>query len=66
MQKFDNRFPNKDACQEYVLRLRWPDGFVCPKHANANYSWRGHQNRNTLGCGNKTLQFWCISLAPMA
>ncbi|MBF0460235.1 MAG: IS1595 family transposase [Magnetococcales bacterium] len=31
MQEFDDRFPNEDACQEYILRLRWPDGFVCPK-----------------------------------
>lgn len=31
MQEFDDRFPNEDACQAYVLRLRWPDGFVCPK-----------------------------------
>jgi hypothetical protein len=29
-QEFDARFPNEEACKEYLFRLRWPDGFVCP------------------------------------
>ena len=30
MQEFDARFPDENACQEYLIQLRWPDGFVCP------------------------------------
>ncbi|MBF0384166.1 MAG: transposase [Magnetococcales bacterium] len=31
MQEFDEHFPDEQACQEYILRLRWPDGFVCSR-----------------------------------
>lgn len=27
----EERFATEEACQEYLLRLRWPDGFVCPR-----------------------------------
>jgi len=27
------------ACLEYLTRLRWPDGFVCPR-CGANVAWR--------------------------
>jgi hypothetical protein len=29
-QEFDARFSSEVACKEYLFRLRWPDGFVCP------------------------------------
>lgn len=28
--EFVLRFPNEDACWEYLVESRWPDGFVCP------------------------------------
>lgn len=28
---FQERFPTEDACREQLFRLRWPDGFVCPR-----------------------------------
>lgn len=32
-------FPDDDACREYLARLRWPDGFVCPACSGREY-WR--------------------------
>ena len=30
LQEFDEWFPTEQACLEYLQKLRWPDGFVCP------------------------------------
>jgi len=29
--EFECRFSTEAACEAYLLRLRWPDGFVCPR-----------------------------------
>jgi transposase-like protein len=29
--EFESRFSTEAACEAYLLRLRWPDGFVCPR-----------------------------------
>ena len=31
MREFRQKFSNDAACLEYLIRCRWPDGFVCPK-----------------------------------
>jgi hypothetical protein len=28
--EFEARFSTEEACRDYLLRLRWPDGFRCP------------------------------------
>ncbi len=30
LQEFDAWFPTEQACLNYLQKLRWPDGFVCP------------------------------------
>jgi transposase-like protein len=30
MQEFFERFPNDEACREYLVHVRWNDGFRCP------------------------------------
>jgi len=30
MLDFQRMFPNEAACADYMERVRWPDGFVCP------------------------------------
>lgn len=30
-------FPDDRACREYLARLRWPDGFVCPSCGDTRY-----------------------------
>ena len=29
--EFEQRFVTEEACRQYVARLRWPDGFRCPR-----------------------------------
>src|SRR5258708_17336219 len=31
LKEFDLRFRSEEACREYLLGLRWPDGFCCPR-----------------------------------
>jgi len=31
LQDFEKRFSTETACREYLLGLRWPNGFVCPR-----------------------------------
>src|SRR3989337_1393753 len=33
MAEFERRFATPDACRAYLVQLRWPDGFRCPKCA---------------------------------
>jgi len=37
-REFDARFSTEDACRAYLIQLRWPDGFRCPKCGHAK-SW---------------------------
>lgn len=45
--EFDARFSTEEACRDYLIKLRWPDGFTCPR-------CQGHQawttKRNLLVC----------------
>jgi len=38
-QQLQSWFADESACVEYLARLRWPDGFVCPA-CGARDSWR--------------------------
>jgi transposase-like protein len=31
LTELEERFSTEEACREYLARLRWPDGFVCPR-----------------------------------
>jgi len=33
LQEFDARFGSEEACRDYLAKLRWPEGFVCPRIA---------------------------------
>lgn len=39
MIEFDRRFASEEACVEYLVSLRWPDGFSCPR-CGKNKAWR--------------------------
>lgn len=28
---FEKYFPNEESCKEYLMKQRWPEGFVCPR-----------------------------------
>jgi Transposase zinc-ribbon domain len=34
------RFRSEASCRDYLERVRWPDGFVCPTCAMADIPWR--------------------------
>jgi len=44
---FMERFPNDEACKAYLAKLKWHDGFTCPKC--------GH----TKGCQKKGYKYHC-------
>lgn len=35
--EFQQRFPDDEACMDYLTELKWPDGFVCPKCGHTRY-----------------------------
>ncbi len=47
--EFDARFGSEEACRAYLFRLRWPDGFVCPR-CQATRAWR--TKRALIVCGS--------------
>jgi transposase-like protein/Zn ribbon nucleic-acid-binding protein len=59
LSAFEARFSTEEACREYLIRLRWPDGFRCRRCGASRY-WRvrevllecvecGHQASVTAG-----------------
>jgi len=47
--EFDQWFPDEDACISYLMRLRWPTGFVCPS-CNGRKGWL--TSRQQIRCAN--------------
>jgi len=45
--EFERRFGSEEACREYLRKLRWPEGFVCPR-CGAREAWL--TKRNLLVC----------------
>ncbi len=41
--EFEQRFASEEACRDYLSRLRWPDGFRCPRCQNQK-AWKTSQN----------------------
>lgn len=39
LAELERRFSTEGACGEYLFRLRWPEGFVCPRCGGRN-AWR--------------------------
>ncbi len=52
-QEFDALFSTNEACMEYLGKLRWPEGFVCPK-CGGSKSWvTGRSLWHCAGCGRQ-------------
>jgi transposase-like protein len=72
LMDFETRFATEEACRDYLFRLRWPDGFQCPRcgHTKGWPTERGlwhcaacnHQVSLTAGTifqdTRKPLQMW--------
>lgn len=53
-QEFDDWFPDEAACVDYLARLRWPNGFVCPACGD-DRSWHtGRLSWICVGCSRRT------------
>ncbi|PIF02213.1 MAG: hypothetical protein CR996_01135 [Draconibacterium sp.] len=35
--EFQERFPDEDACFDYLIELKWGNGFICPNCGHTNY-----------------------------
>lgn len=46
--EFEHWFRTEEACQAYLIRLRWPQGFICPR-CTYGQAWR--TQRGHLHCG---------------
>ncbi len=42
--EFESRFGTEAACREYLLRLRWPEGFICPR-CQTKSAWTAQRDR---------------------
>ena len=47
--EFEDRFATDQACRDYLVPLRWPQGFVCPR-CEARTAWAATRGR--LVCGS--------------
>ena len=51
--EFDKWFGKEEACREYLLRIRWPDGFRCPG-CGGRKAWENQRNLLVCcGCGRQ-------------
>ena len=50
--QFKKKFPSEGACRKALAKMRWPQGFVCPKctHTRA-YERRQRRLLECAGCG---------------
>lgn len=46
---FERRFRSEDACRQYLLSLRWPGGFTCPR-CSGKQAWK--TSRGLWKCGS--------------
>ena len=51
---FEAQFSTEEACRDYLSRLRWPDGFACPR-CSGRAVWEASRQRLMCGaCGYQT------------
>jgi len=53
-REFIKRFTTEEQCREYLFSLRFPDGFVCPKCAHAEYWKVGDILHTCRSCRHQT------------
>ena len=54
MQEFDEWFSDEAACAAYLLRLRWPGGFICPSCGAAKGWLTARQQIRCAECQRQT------------
>ena len=54
LAEFEASFPTEAACRDYLFRLRWPDGFRCPRCGHGKAWPLGRVVFECAGCGAQT------------
>jgi hypothetical protein len=54
LSAFEARFATEEACRQYLFRLRWPDGFRCPRCGGEKYWPLRGVLLQCAGCGHQT------------
>jgi transposase-like protein len=54
LTEFDRRFATEEACRQYVVSLRWPDGFRCPRGCSGKAWLTGEAMMHCSDCGHQT------------
>jgi transposase-like protein len=54
LQEFLRRFPNDESCWNYLLEIRWPNGFICPKCNSTAHSVTRRRLFECDKCGLQT------------
>ncbi len=50
--EFNQWFPDEEACLNFLIQSRWPDGFICPRCGFNEYYWKkARQLLECKGCG---------------
>ena len=53
MAEFDRRFSSAEACRQYLVQVRWPSGFRCPRCSSAN-AWLLDRGLMNCECGHQS------------
>ena len=53
--EFQERFTTEEACAEHLFRLRWPNGFICPRCGSTRYFV--HSRRGLWECLNPNCRY---------
>ncbi|MBI4403072.1 MAG: IS1595 family transposase [Deltaproteobacteria bacterium] len=56
--EFEKRFATDDACKDYLFKLRFPNGFICPLCSNPGF-WK--QSRDRVTCNRCLHEFSPLS-----
>lgn len=54
LSEFDSWFSTEDACRDYLVSLRWPEGFRCPRCGRADAWALPNLLYECRGCGLQT------------
>lgn len=52
--EFEQQFTTEEACLNYIVRLRWPDGFMCPRCQHNKYWFTNRKLYHCSVCGHET------------
>jgi transposase-like protein len=53
-REFIKQFPDETHCREYLYKLRFPNGYVCPKCEHSEYWKTGEQLYECKKCGRQS------------